>query len=333
MQVKKFLGSMFTCALSIVMLSGLQVPSAALGMDSDAPVMRWGQVRGIDEDGTYHLVDGLGKFAANLSCVDVVDAQTGAALESADIKDGDVVKVWFDGDNTSAAVEEPVVKPYVAVTNFKDSNVYSGPDYYETSARAFENTSLHAYDIPVVSGGEEKSVRTSNSTTLVSYRTQTPVKIYDIGRGSRILAWKDEHASVTKVVVLPYAYRTVISWNVDTAECWVNGGETSRKAEIVMSKDERGEAVKIAYLPVEPIAKKLGFLIYQDDEMGLIIEDSEKDPAVHLHAYPSGEMHFENMGERVDAVESEFMTTEDGVYVRSDILCDWFAMFYVEMRG
>ena len=241
--------------LSTMLLAGLCMTAYAAGVMSSAPVMRWGQIRSVDSDGAYHVEDSLGEFTVRVPEASFVDAQTGAAYDAGKVRQGDVIKIWFDSDLYDGTSSEPDVNALVVVTNFKDDNVYSGPEYYETLGHATEDTSLHVSEIQVINGEEDKSIKFVGTTKIFAYGTNEVVRVKDIQPGSRLMVWKDNHGAIVRIIVLPYNYNAAISWNVDSGVCSINGEDVGTKIEIVSEKVAGGSLDQV-YLPLKAVSSK-----------------------------------------------------------------------------
>ena len=215
----------------------------------------------------------------------VVDAETGFAMNPADIADGSTVYAWLGNAMTMSIPPQSTAKVIVA-------NVAEGakaPAYYEITGTA--KTEENTVTLPVLGGTE---LEISADAQLMPFKTRNIVTWDSLMPGSEILAWSDDEGNINKVLAFAYKYNGYLE--IDGDKVNVSGMDLSAESKT---------ADEIVYAPLRAVAEAVGYEVswtaekgaiisYNGEEMISVLPDSDYVTTSEGETYLIGKCIFDN---------------------------------------
>lgn len=263
--------AVLSAALCLSAAAAEAVPiSAPVEEPAEAPafVRVWGKVSPWDGEGLLlkndNQDDPLNEVVIHVGEVPVVDAVTGLPMDLASVKEGDALYAW--AGPAMALSLPPQVSALVVVGNIPADA--AAPQYYELSSAGWIDPA----------GGSEIVFRAKNETgaqdlaipldaQVTPWLTRQLIRLEGIQAGSRVLVWRDAKGAVSKVLVFPYAYQGVCSW--DTLGQGVVDGERVSAPGKVLPGEQTGESVTL--LPIRAVAEAAGYEVRWDKNLGAVV--------------------------------------------------------------
>ena len=227
----------------------------------------------------------------------VVDAETGFAMNPADITDGSVVYAWLGNAMTMSIPPQSTAKVIVADV----AEGTKAPAYYEITGTA--KTEENTVTLPVLGGTE---LEISADTQLMPFMTRNIVTWDSLMPGSEILAWSDDEGNINKVLVFAYKYNGYL--DIDGNKVNVSGMDLSAESN---TTDE------IVYAPLRAVAEAVGYEVswtaekgaiisYNGEEMISVLPDSDYATTSEGETYLIGKCIFDNDTAYIPAADIAF---------------------------
>ena len=274
--MKKTMLRMLSLTLCAVMLCALPAFAAekkepvAEAPDYLPPVQVWGTVTRLEEGRL--LVENSNDAAPHQTIIvhlndstPVLDAVTGLPLDR-ELKDGETIYAWV-GPAMMLSMP-PQASAEVVVANIPAD--FEVPQYVQI-ARLKPQAMIAIFPVPpltkveaVTTGGEELTI--TDKAVLTPHLTRQMVTLESLTPGTRMLVWKDDSQSVSRVLVFANEYRGWISWEQD-GRVSVNGHVLAAAGKTV-----NGDLL----LPVRAVAEMLGMEVHWDAEQGAVVSYGER---------------------------------------------------------
>ena len=269
--MKKMILRVLSMALCAAMLC---LPGLAAQTEGEAepavpaPVQVWGRATW-QSDGSLLLEnsdqnDPNREIVLHLGDAPVVDAVTGLPMAAQQIKDGDTVYAWVGPAMTMSL--PPQAAAEVVVANIPADA--AAPQYVQI-ARVEPRVTIAIYPPPpvtltelVTTGGEKLTVTVD--AELTPWLTKQMVTLESLVPGSRLLVWKDNDGTVTRVVLFAYEYQGYLSWE-ETGEVFLDDQYISRA-----KKAADGEAL----LPIRAVAEAAGYEVDWVPGQGAVVSQA-----------------------------------------------------------
>lgn len=252
---------MALCAalLCLPALAAAEGDEADMGPDYLAPVRVWGTVTRL-ENGSLFLKnsdenDPNREIIVHVGDAPVVDAVSGLPLAASGIKDGDTVYAWVGPAMTMSL--PPQASATVVVANIPAD--FAVPEYYEITGG--DNTATiaiypapprTAVNLPYAGGGRMDHLRIPVTAQISPWLTKQIVTVDDLVPGTRILVWRGADGEISRVQMLPSAYRGYILANGAAIHTVVNGETLA-----VNGKSQYNQVL----LPVRAVAEAAGYQV------------------------------------------------------------------------
>lgn len=247
-----------------------------------------------------------------------VDAATGLPLDLKSVREGDTLYAWAGPAMTLSLPPQAV--PIVLVGNVPAGA--SVPEYYELTSGGWKDPA--GGDEIVFSyrdaDGNPQDLPIPLDAEVTPWLTRQIIRLEGIEAGSQILVWRDESGAAEKVLVFPYAYRGVGSWN--TAGTGIVNGEMVSVPGKAVKNEETGETQ--IYLPLRAMAEAAGYSVSWDKNRGAVVYDENVD--LVFFAVPGEEVIFRDGGER--GISGPCVLENGVTYLPAEDLCYWLNLYY-----
>lgn len=327
--MKKLLSLMLTLAICSAALcvtaaaAALEAPAAGSSAAAPAFVRVWGQVSPWDGTGIFLKNDDEDSLMNEVVLLTgeetyAVDAATGLPLDLESVQEGDTLYAWVGPAMTLSL--PPQTSALVIVGNVPDGA--NPPEYYQLSSGGWKDPAGSSEIVFSYrdEDGKSQDLPIPLDAEVTPWLTRQIIRLDDIQAGSRILVWRDGTGTVTKVLVFPYAYRGVASWNT-VAEGVFNGEMISAPGKVVEDPDG-GE--KQFYLPLRAMAEAAGYNVAWEKGRGAVVYDENQN--LVFYAVPGENVIFRDDGET--GISGSCLLEKGVTYLPAEDLCYWLNLYY-----
>lgn len=269
----KVLLSLALCAalLCLPALATAEGDEADTGPEYLAPVRVWGTVTRL-ENGSLFLKnsdenDPNREVVVHLGDAPVVDAVTGLPVDVSGIKAGDTAYAWVGPAMTMSL--PPQASATVVVANIPAD--FAVPEYYEITGgdhtaviAMYPAPPRTAVNLPYAGGGKVDLLCIPVTAQISPWLTKQIVTVDDLVPGTRILVWRGADGEISRVQMLPSAYRGYILANGAAIDTVVNG-ET-------LAVNGKGQYNQVL-LPIRAVAEAAGYQVDWVAGKGAVVKD------------------------------------------------------------
>lgn len=266
--------SLLLCAAVLCALPALaSAPDGAAGgtPNHPAPVRVWGRLTRLEDGGLLVQNDDpddpYREIILHGESIRILDAVSGLPLNR-ELTDGESVYAWVGPAMTSSL--PPHATAHLIVANIPADA--GAPQYYQIAqtergyaASPAEDSVPYLREISAVTT-DGHTLHITDEAVLFPYLTKQMVYLGSLVPGSRILVWRSDEGTVTRVMLFPYEYKGYISWG--------NAGEVSVN-EQRLSVDGIAADGEIL-LPVRAAAEAAGYTVAWAAGQGTVVSSGEK---------------------------------------------------------
>lgn len=249
-----------------------------------------------------------------------VDAATGLPLDLKSVQDGDVLYAWIGPAVTLSL--PPQAHPVVIVGNVPaDAAV---PEYYELTSAGWKDPAGGSEIVFSCrdADGNPQDLPIPLDAEVTPWLTKQIIRLEGIEAGSQILVWRNASGAASKVLVFPYAYRGVGTWN--TAGTGIVNGEMISVPGKIMENAETGE--KQVYLPLRAMAEAAGYSVSWDKNRGAVVQDEQLN--LVFYAVPGEEVLFRDGNGGETGISGPCILENGVTYLPAEDLCYWLNLFF-----